>query len=193
LIAAVNGRAVQIWSIETGRSLQTLDGHQDSIVGLASSCNRALIAAGSDDWTVRIWSADMSSTTASSTVYDSRDSNIVLSEDQTLLASVMGSEDGQSTWVWRVDTGDCVQRVSGLAPNLLALSPTELLIAEVSRSRDEFKIMILNADTRVCVQVVSVKDTWSDGVILSVTSDDGFLADDNFSFSSDGELLIHKS
>lgn len=192
LIAAVNSRAVQIWSIETGRSLQTLDGHQDFIVGLASSCNGALIAAGSNDWKVRIWSADLSNTTVSSRIHHPLKSNIALSEDQTLLASIMASEDGQSTWVWRVDTGDCVQRMSRLvAPNLLALSPTRALAAEVSGPETE--IRILDADTLDFVQAIPIKSTWNDATIKSIVFHRDYLLDEHFSFSPEGELLIHKS
>lgn len=62
LLAAAEASRVQVWDVQTGNNIAVLKGHQKQVTSIAfashSSAERATLFSGSQDGTIRIWSAN---------------------------------------------------------------------------------------------------------------------------------------
>ena len=61
VISASADRTIRIWDVDRGVCLYTLNRHQSPVYSLAFSCDGRLLASGSYDMTVNIWSLEVSS------------------------------------------------------------------------------------------------------------------------------------
>ena len=55
MVNSLQYRITLIWNAKTGKHLQTLRGHKDSVFGVAFSPDSKQIATGSQDGTLRLW------------------------------------------------------------------------------------------------------------------------------------------
>ena len=51
-------KTVRLWDVATGKTLRTLKGHRQAVVGLAFSPDGKILATGGDDSTIRLWQVD---------------------------------------------------------------------------------------------------------------------------------------
>ncbi|KAH8129103.1 WD40-repeat-containing domain protein [Trichoderma asperelloides] len=128
--------------------LHTLEGHTKDVKSIAFSNNSSLVASGSWDQTVRLWSTDTGDCLHTLGGHRYSIESLAFSHDSALLAS--GSE-GEKIRLWRTDTGECVHILGGHTESiiLLAFSYDSALLA--SGSEDE-TIRLWRTDTGECVQ-----------------------------------------
>lgn len=83
---------VHLWSLDTGRLLQTLSGHTDRVICMAFSPDKKLLATGSADRTIRLWNVRNGTLLAVLEGHTAPVRDLEFSPDGLLLAS--GSDDG---------------------------------------------------------------------------------------------------
>jgi WD40 repeat protein len=55
LASAGDDKTIKIWSMESGQTVQTLMGHEDSVYHIAFSPDGMLLASSSSDHTIKLW------------------------------------------------------------------------------------------------------------------------------------------
>ncbi len=55
ILASATGKIIKLWKVDTGKQLQTLNGHQDRVSSLAFSPDGQTLASGSMDNTIKLW------------------------------------------------------------------------------------------------------------------------------------------
>jgi len=121
IASAGEDRDIKLWSLNTGKLLQSLSGHSDTVWSVAISPDGRLLASGSADQTVKLW--DLSTGKPLRTFSDPRATvwTVAFSADGNLLAS--GSEDHRIK-LWNVKTGSLVRTLKHQGPvRSLAFSP----------------------------------------------------------------------
>ncbi|WP_335016982.1 WD40 repeat domain-containing protein [Nostoc sp.] len=56
ILASVAGRVIHLFSSTTGQLLRTLSGHSERVNSVAISSDGQMLASGSDDKTIKLWS-----------------------------------------------------------------------------------------------------------------------------------------
>ncbi len=103
-LAATSGYNINIWSPLTNiiAPLATLSGHSNMVLALALSPNRSLLASGSQDNTIKLWSYLTQSTASNTFMGHTSYVRAVCFLSNQILAS--GSID-MSIKIWNVDSG----------------------------------------------------------------------------------------
>ena len=107
---------VKVWRVDNTDELATFheldgfEGHADLATALSFSPDGALLASGSEDYTVRIWQVDTRRVVRSLTGHLDTVRSVAWSPKSELLAS--GSDDG-TVRVWQVDSGREVRPLWG--------------------------------------------------------------------------------
>lgn len=101
---------VQIWNLEEGAPLLSLQGHTHRVWSLAFSPDGALLASCGDDQSVRLWETASWRCQRVMQGHQAWVRSVAFSPDATLVAS--GSHD-QSVRIWEVTTGACLHVLSG--------------------------------------------------------------------------------
>lgn len=101
---------IQVWDIESGKSLQTMSGHQTRIRSVAYSSDAATIVTGSEDNTVKIWDAE--SGICRFTLNDRGGAiwAVAIHPDKNIVAAA-GVD--QSVRLWDASTGALLQTLEG--------------------------------------------------------------------------------
>jgi WD40 repeat protein len=115
LLASSANRAVHLWDVQTGRTIQTLGGYSDRVFSVAFSPDGQLLATGSEDHLVRIWNVRtgrLLHTLAGHTdeVRSVSFSNAAISKTALSLASA--SYDG-TIRLWDARSGKCLRVLQG--------------------------------------------------------------------------------
>jgi len=124
LITGSEDQTIRLWEISTGNCLQIFEGHSRYVFSVAASPvafnhqetnnqktgNQELIASGSDDQTIRLWSVGTGECLKVLEGQQGWIQAIAFSPDGSLLAS--GSTD-QTVKLWQVSTGICLQTFKG--------------------------------------------------------------------------------
>ncbi|HJQ70066.1 MAG TPA: TIR domain-containing protein [Blastocatellia bacterium] len=168
------GTAVRLWDVETGRCLQVLEGHRDSVYSVALSGDQRLALSGSVDGTVRLWDVETGRCLQVLEGHTNIVNSVVLSRDERLVLS--GSDDG-TVRLWDVETGRCLRVFRGHEDSILGLA----LSADGRRflsGSDDGTVRLWDVVMGRCLQVLEGHTNIVNSVVLS---DDQYLA-----LSSDG-------
>ncbi|KAH8819814.1 hypothetical protein F5884DRAFT_865459 [Xylogone sp. PMI_703] len=97
---------IRIFDTNSGKCLQTLEGHDDAVKSIIFSHDSTQLASSSRDKTVKVWDASSGKCLR---MYDNRTDSVnfvVFSHDSKWLAST--SDDGTAR-IWDVESGECLQ------------------------------------------------------------------------------------
>ncbi|AHJ28741.1 serine/threonine protein kinase [Nodularia spumigena CS-584] len=118
----------------TGKLLQTLSEHFDSVSSVAYSRDGQTLASGSWDKTIKIWDVTTGNLLQTLTGHSNSINSVAYSHDGQTLAS--GSWD-KTIKIWNVTTGNLVQTLTGHSENIwcVAYSPDGQTLASASVDR----------------------------------------------------------
>ncbi|KAJ3021773.1 UNVERIFIED_CONTAM: hypothetical protein HDU68_009458 [Siphonaria sp. JEL0065] len=164
---------IQVWNIESGEIIQTLEDHAAVIRGLALSKDGCLLATGSDDKTVKLWSLESASIGEISLINSiefgiGRINCVAFSPDsRTIMA---GSKDTQCTVrTWSLETGEPIATLTGhrRCVNSVAFTPDGKygIVGAISQ------IKIWNLETGSCVR--TFVDEFKSVTCIRVLEQDG--------------------
>ncbi|KAI8631008.1 vegetative incompatibility protein HET-E-1 [Xylariaceae sp. FL1651] len=154
---------------------QTLEGHTGLVSSVAFSSDGSTLASGSDDKTVRVWSASTGDCVQTLEGHTGSVWSVAFSPDGNTLAS--GSHD-KTVRVWSAGTGDCVQTLEGHTGWVwsVVFSPDGSTLASGSHDKT---VRVWSAGTGDCVQTLEGHTSWvwsvafsPDGSTLASTSGD---------------------
>ncbi|RYP48397.1 hypothetical protein DL768_005716 [Monosporascus sp. mg162] len=146
--------------------LQTLEGHTNWVTSVTFSSNGKVVASGSYDQTVRLWSANTGALQQTLEGHNNKVTSVAFSPDGTVVVS--GSGD-QTVRLWSIDTGALQQIFEGHGRRVhsVAFSPDGTVVA--SGSGDQ-TIRLWSADTGTLQQTL---EGHNDGVHSVAFSPDG--------------------
>jgi WD40 repeat protein len=98
--------AVQVWDVETGKSVATFRYHDQAVTSVAFSPDSRLVAAGTRNYTVQVWNIQTRQNVAIMYGHTSSVESVAFSPDGKLLAS--GSDDGTAR-LWDIRTRRAVK------------------------------------------------------------------------------------
>lgn len=119
---------IKLWEVNTGNTLQTLQGHKNLVLSIAFSPNGLLLASGSADNTIKLWEVSTGKMLQT------------LKEEGNWVGSLAFSPDGQilaaeganyTIKVWELSTGKVLHRLSGHKNivNSISFNPYDNIIA----------------------------------------------------------------
>lgn len=165
IVASGIGQSIQLWSLETGRLVRSLQGHQHRISAIAFSPDGSTLASGSLDGTVQLW--NWHTGTRFSRLDSGRVTCMAFSPSGSLLAT--GSRipqwpDGKTSQlgvqIWDLATQSRRYSLGEQPISALAFSPNGQLLAGGS-----VKTQVWQMETQVRLQ------TFDSGELTSVTFD----------------------
>ena len=138
VIAAANGREINLWQADNKKKIGTLEGHTGQVTCLAVSHSGRILISGSQDKTIRFWDLETQKIIRTFGGYfDGHLSKVVslaLSQDDRTLVS--GGADN-SLRIWNMNRGMETHHISTSHPaTCLALSPDGQLFAAGSLASD---------------------------------------------------------
>src|SRR5574341_882861 len=116
--SAFANHAVDIWEVQTGKKLHTLEGHSWAVWGLAFNRDGRLLASGGGG-TIKIWDVATAREVHTTQGHDGYIEDLAISPDGSLLASA--SRDS-AVKIWDIATGRLVHSMSGRAASISALA-----------------------------------------------------------------------
>ena len=152
LAAAFEGGIVTVWDPKVGREhLKHEDCHTEPITCLEFSENSALLASGSRDRAIQVWSVETAQSLYRLAGHEGSVTSLVFSSDSSRLVS--GSEDNLVI-VWDMSTGKLVRGLTGHrgAVNCVAASKDGRIIASGSQDKT---IKIWDSSSGKCAQTFS--------------------------------------
>lgn len=149
IVSACHGEA-KIWDTETGVTIASLKGHQDSVRTTAYSPNGRFIVSASEDGTAIVWNT--ATDLIAHTLRGHHDSvrSALFSPDSRLIVTT--SED-KTARIWSTVTGEEIAKLEGHERGITnaAFAPDGRLVA--TASRDKY-VRIWDATTGMCVGVI---------------------------------------
>jgi WD40 repeat protein len=122
LASASRDHTVKIWATETGKCLQTLEGHGDWVWSVVFSHDSRQLASASNDHTVKIWATETGKCLQTLEGHGDWVWSVVFSHDSRQLASA--SYD-RTVKIWDTETGKCLQTLEiGFLASPISFDPT---------------------------------------------------------------------
>ncbi|CAB3988839.1 WD repeat, partial [Paramuricea clavata] len=181
VISGLHNGSIRIHELETGKELQVLEGHTNTVWCLALSHSQRHLASGSRDNTATIWNTDTFEQLKVLQVEGGDVNALDFSTDDQRLFT--GSQDGKLT-VWRVSTGERLDVIPAHDVAIMSLCTTKdgLYIATASW---DHTIKLWRADT-LNFEATLVGHTDVVGSVVAAGNDNPMLV----SASWDGTLKI---
>lgn len=180
LAAAFEGGTVTVWDPKVGREHLKHEGcHSEPITCLEFSMNCALLASGSRDNAIQVWSMETAQALYRLATHEGPVTSLVFSSDSQRLVS--GAEDNLVI-IWDMSTGKLVRGMMGhrQAVNCVAISRDGSIVASGSEDKT---VKIWNTSSGKCAQ------TFSKGHHSGIRSVHLFDEDKYVVAACDGEVL----
>ena len=131
VVSGADDKTINIWEIETGRCIRTLEEHTSSVTSVVYSPNGKYVASGSGDGTIKLWEVSSGSCVKTLEEHTGSVTSVVYSPDGRYVVS--GSRD-KTIKVWEVATGVCIKTFEGHTGDVysVAYSPDGKYIASGS-------------------------------------------------------------
>jgi hypothetical protein len=177
LISGGRDKMIMVWSLETGKCLQTLVKHHDSITSLALSQDGSLLVSGSLDQTACVWSLKtgeclktFAHSAGVSCVAFLQDSDKVITG-----ASGMGNIKDCNIRVWSIKTGLCEKELVGHKEKVTGVALSRQGDCLVSSSHDK-TLRVWSVESGTCLKVLSEHKSYVGGVAFSFDNQQAFSA-----------------
>src|SRR6266568_3697543 len=146
-VGTANGE-IRLWSIASGTSLLTYQGHSDGIRSISFSRDGRMLASGSDDHTVRLWDVRSGDCLQTLQGHSGWVWSVAFSPEGDMLVS--GSED-QTICLWEVSSGKRITVLNGCNSWVwsVAFSPNGSLLASGS---DDHMVRLWDVKTGQCLR-----------------------------------------
>jgi WD40 repeat protein/serine/threonine protein kinase len=125
------GLGATIWDAETGTQVDTLQGYSGYVTAICFSPKGELFATGSSDKSVRLWDAKSHRQVKVLTGASNVVSSICFSSDGDRL---FATDNSQVVCVWNTNTGEVLQRTSGIASRGVAVGGLHGLHMSINKS-----------------------------------------------------------
>jgi WD40 repeat protein len=104
VVSESDDKTVRLWDTVTGTSLQTLEGHSDSVNSVAFSPDSKQVISGSDDKTVRLWDTVTGTSLQTLEGHSNSINSVAFLPDsniaRTLFTSSTWVKEGESNLIW---------------------------------------------------------------------------------------------
>ena len=129
--ADTNGE-VKIWSVQTGKCMQTLQGHDDNVWSVVFSPCQKMIASCSQDKTIKLWDLATGNCIKTFLGHQGAVTTVAFSVNASYLVS--GSYDN-TIKIWNIEADTCIQTIAGHDNVIMSLAIANFRI--ISSSWDE--------------------------------------------------------
>lgn len=109
LVTGSTDASLRVWSAALDDPLQTLDGHDGTVAGVASHPSEPLVASASYDETVRVWTLDADDSPVVLSGHSGNVTTVAFVAESTVVSGGLGDE----MVVWGLDSAQEQARVGG--------------------------------------------------------------------------------
>ncbi len=164
-VSSGEDKKLRVWKVNTGRLLNTLDGHTQPVWSISLTPDGRLAVSGSEDATVRIWDVVAGQCVRILEGHSSQVWGVGLTPDGRL--AVSGSSD-TTLRIWDVDTGRCLRTLTAHSSSVLAVTFTPDGRLAVSGNADA-TLRLWDLETGVCLRTLTghTRSVWA----VSITPD----------------------
>ena len=121
IVSASWDDTIKVWELNTGRLLNTLEGHSSAVYSVAISSDNSKIVSGSGRWdkTIKVWDLNTGKLLNTLEGHSSWVSSLAISSDNSKIVS--GSAD-KTIKIWNLNTGKLLNTLEGHSDVSVAIS-----------------------------------------------------------------------